>query len=75
MSEEQKEYEAMKLVELMHQLQKCGVIQPAVPGDDGKPVAATSLLEMREVIERMSNPTKNNESTENPTNDENDGSD
>lgn len=37
MTEEQKEYEAMKLVNLISDLHNLGVVKPAVPGPDGRP--------------------------------------
>ena len=51
MTDEQKEYEAMKLVNMMDQLMKGGFIQPATVGPDGKPVPLDHILEMTEGIE------------------------
>ncbi|KAJ8940887.1 hypothetical protein NQ318_004584 [Aromia moschata] len=48
MSEEQKEYEAMKLVELMDSLMKCGTIKPCRIGEDGKPKPVEHILELQE---------------------------
>ena len=48
MSEEQKEYEAMKLVNVMDQLMKGGLIKPATVGADGKPEAVQHLLQFTE---------------------------
>lgn len=48
MSDEQKEYEAMKLVELMDQLNRCGIVQPCRIGDDGRPVAVEHILELQD---------------------------
>ena len=48
MSEEQKEYEAMKLVDLIDSLHKDGVIKPAMPGPDGKPVQINHILQLQE---------------------------
>lgn len=46
MSEEQREHEAMQLVQLMDRLQRHGVIQPSRIGEDGRPVAVEHLLEL-----------------------------
>jgi len=51
MTDEQKEYEAMKLVNMMDQLMKGGLIQPATVGPDGKPVPVDHILQMTEGIE------------------------
>ncbi|KAG5879237.1 hypothetical protein JTB14_006037 [Gonioctena quinquepunctata] len=48
MTEEQKEYEAMKLVELMDSLLKCGTIKPCRIGQDGKPEALEHVLQLQE---------------------------
>ncbi|XP_023340819.1 synembryn-A [Eurytemora carolleeae] len=48
MSEEQKEYEAMKLVNMMDKLVKDGFIQPARIGEDGKPVPVEHILQLQE---------------------------
>jgi hypothetical protein len=48
MSEEQKEYEAMKLVNLISDLQKEGLIKPAMPGPDGKPVELEHVMQLQE---------------------------
>jgi len=48
MSEEQKEYEALKLVNLIDSLQKDGLIKPALPGPDGKPVEINHVLQLQE---------------------------
>jgi len=48
MSEEQKEYEAMKLVNMMDQLMKGGFIQPATVGADGKPSPVEHILQLQE---------------------------
>lgn len=47
MTEEQKEYEAVKLVNMIDQLQRKGIIQPARVGEDGKPHAVEHLLELQ----------------------------
>jgi hypothetical protein len=46
MSEEQKEYEAVKLAEAMNKLLDCGLIRPGTIGDDGKPRAVEHVLEL-----------------------------
>ena len=48
MTDEQKEYEAMKLVNLINDLHNVGVIKPAVPGPDGKPVEVEHVLQLQE---------------------------
>ena len=48
MTEEQKEYEAQKLVNLIDSLQKDGLIKPALPGPDGKPVEINHVLQLQE---------------------------
>ncbi|KAL3189908.1 hypothetical protein MRX96_020250 [Rhipicephalus microplus] len=48
MSEEQKEHEAMKLVNLMDQLTRVGVVQPARVGVDGRPCPIEHVLELQE---------------------------
>lgn len=48
MSDEQKEYEAVKLVNMLDKLIKDGAIQPATIGDDGKPVALEHVLQLQD---------------------------
>lgn len=48
MTEEQKEYEAVKLVNMIDKLQKRGIIQPARIGEDGKPHAVEHILQLQE---------------------------
>lgn len=48
MSEEQKEYEAMQLVNLMDKMQKQGLISPARLGEDGRPEAVEHVLQLIE---------------------------
>lgn len=50
MSDEQKEYEAMKLVNLMDQLNRQGVVQPCIIGSDGRPEAVEHILELQDGI-------------------------
>uniref|UniRef100_T1JDW5 LysM domain-containing protein n=1 Tax=Strigamia maritima TaxID=126957 RepID=T1JDW5_STRMM len=47
MSEEQKEYEAIQLVNLMDKLSRGGMIQPMRVGEDEKPYPVEHILEMR----------------------------
>ena len=47
MSEEQKEYEAMQLVEMIDKLQKSGVVQPCRVGEDGKPVPVEHISQLQ----------------------------
>ncbi|XP_067945857.1 synembryn-A-like [Watersipora subatra] len=46
MSEEQKEYEAMQLINAMDRLQRLGVVQPSTIGSDGKPVPVEHVLQL-----------------------------
>lgn len=48
MSDEQKEYEAMKLVNLIDQLDRKGIIKPARIGADGKPEAVDHVLQLQD---------------------------
>jgi len=48
MSEEQKEYEAVKLANLIDKLHTMGVVKPAKLGEDGKPQAVEHVLELCE---------------------------
>lgn len=50
MTDEQKEYEAMKLVHLMDQLNRQGIVQPCRIGADGRPEAVDHILELQESI-------------------------
>lgn len=54
MTEEQKEYEAVKLIELMHKLTEQKVIQPATVGADGHPKAVEHVLELIASMPRVS---------------------
>lgn len=53
MTDEQKEYEAMKLVEAMDKLQRQGIIQPSTCGPDGRPKPVSHILEL---VESQPNP-------------------
>ncbi|KAK2175329.1 hypothetical protein NP493_722g02070 [Ridgeia piscesae] len=48
MSDEQKEYEAMKLVNKLDKLQRAGIVQPSRVGEDGKPHPVEHILELVE---------------------------
>lgn len=48
MTEEQKEYEALKLVNMIDELSKTGVMQPCRVGADGKPHPVGHILELQE---------------------------
>ncbi|KAK6191875.1 hypothetical protein SNE40_003455 [Patella caerulea] len=48
MSDEQKEYEAMRLLDAMDKLQLQGIIQPSRIGPDGRPVPISHVLELTE---------------------------
>ncbi|XP_053683529.1 synembryn [Sabethes cyaneus] len=50
MSDEQKEHEAMKLVALMDQLQRQGIVQPCKIGADGRPQPVEHILELQDEI-------------------------
>lgn len=53
MSEEQKEYEAMKLVELMDQLNRQGLVQPCKINADGRPEPVGHILELKDAIQNQ----------------------
>lgn len=48
MTEEQKEVEAMKLVHLMDQLNRQGLVQPCKIGEDGRPEPVEHIMELQE---------------------------
>jgi len=48
MSEEQKEYEAMQLVNLMDKMQRTGLISPCRVGEDGRPEAVEHVMQLIE---------------------------
>lgn len=52
MSDEQKEYEAIKLINLMDDLMSSGVIQPCRVGEDGKPQPFEHVLQLKEELEK-----------------------
>ncbi|XP_049825743.1 synembryn [Aethina tumida] len=54
MSDEQKEYEAIRLVNLIDSLTKCGAIQPCRVGEDGKPQPIEHVLQLQEGIKAQS---------------------
>lgn len=51
MTEEQKEYEAMKLVESINKLSTSKIIQPCRIGPDGKPHPVDHVLELQDALE------------------------
>ncbi|CAH0628981.1 unnamed protein product [Chrysodeixis includens] len=55
MTEEQKEYEAMKLVNLFDKMMSDGVMKPARIGEDGRPEPIQHVLQLHEDITRMQN--------------------
>ncbi|KAH9409698.1 PREDICTED: synembryn-A-like [Rhagoletis zephyria] len=56
MSEEQKEYEANQLVNLIDQMQRTGIIQPCRIGEDGRPVPIEHVLELQSNAEINNGP-------------------
>lgn len=50
MTDEQKEYEAMKLVNLMDQLNRQGLVQPCKIGPDGRPEPVEHILELQDSL-------------------------
>lgn len=50
MTEEQKEYEANQLANLIHQLHDLGAIRPGTIGPDGKPIAVEHVLELTQGV-------------------------
>lgn len=50
MTDDQKEYEAVKLVNLMDKLHREGVIQPCRISDEGKPEPVSHVLELQEPL-------------------------
>ena len=62
MSEEQKEYEAMKMVNMINQLMNSGVIKPATVGEDGKPKELEHVLQLQEGINLPTNDDKDSDS-------------
>ncbi|XP_075586533.1 ric8 guanine nucleotide exchange factor A [Dermatophagoides farinae] len=52
MTEEQKEYEANRLVNAIDQLQRSGIIQPCRIGDDGRPQPVEHVLQLQEEYQR-----------------------
>ncbi|KAK3862759.1 hypothetical protein Pcinc_031406 [Petrolisthes cinctipes] len=60
MTDEQKEHEAMKLVNVLDKLTRNNIIQPCRIGEDGKPHPVSSVLELQEGIGLPPTPTPNN---------------
>lgn len=52
MTEEQKEYEANRLVNAIDQLQRSGIIQPCRIGADGRPQPVEHVLQLQEEYQR-----------------------
>lgn len=50
MSEEQKEYEALQLVNLLEKLRKDGIVQPALIDKDGTPQPLEHILQLQEEL-------------------------
>lgn len=50
MSDEQKEYEAMQLVNMMDKLTRDGVVQPCRIGEDGRPAPVEHVLQLLEEL-------------------------
>lgn len=50
MSEEQKEYEAMQLVNLIEQLRQGGIVKPALIDKDGRPQPLEHILQLQEEL-------------------------
>ena len=48
MTDEQKEYEANQLANLIHQLHELGAIKPGKIGPDGTPISIDHVLELRD---------------------------
>lgn len=59
MTDEQKEHEAMKLVNVLDKLTRNNIIQPCRIGDDGKPHPVESVLELQEGMGVMNEPGHN----------------
>ncbi|KAK2580128.1 hypothetical protein KPH14_012405 [Odynerus spinipes] len=53
MSEEQKEYEALQLVNLVDQLTRAGIVQPCRIGEDGKPKPIEHVLELQDELKKQ----------------------
>ncbi|XP_071534703.1 chaperone Ric-8A [Panulirus ornatus] len=64
MTDEQKEHEAMKLVNVLDKLTRNNIIQPCRIGDDGKPHPVESVIELQEGIGVMKPPNHNNDDSE-----------
>ncbi|KAL0272743.1 UNVERIFIED_CONTAM: hypothetical protein PYX00_005604 [Menopon gallinae] len=53
MSEEQKEYEALKLANMMDKLSREGIVQPCRIGEDGRPQPVEHILQLQEDLPRQ----------------------
>ncbi|XP_061400052.1 synembryn [Musca vetustissima] len=61
MSEEQKEYEAERLVNLVDQLDRCGIIKPCRINAEGKPEPVDHILELQEQLPKQQEILKNDD--------------
>ncbi|XP_045597103.1 synembryn-A isoform X1 [Procambarus clarkii] len=64
MTDEQKEHEAMKLVNVLDKLTRNNIIQPCRIGDDGKPHPVESVMELQEGMGVMHPPDHNNDDSD-----------
>nr|XP_027221948.1 synembryn-A-like [Penaeus vannamei] len=62
MTDEQKEHEAMKLVNVLDKLTRNNIIQPCRIGDDGKPHPVESVMELQEGLGVLPTGDHNNDS-------------
>nr|XP_022901734.1 synembryn [Onthophagus taurus] len=62
MTDEQKEYEAMKLVNLMDNLTKTGIVQPCTVGPDGKPKPIKHVLQLQQGLKAQQIKSEDNDS-------------
>ncbi|KAL2720488.1 synembryn isoform X2 [Vespula squamosa] len=53
MTDEQKEYEALQLVNLVDQLTRGGIVRPCRIGDDGKPKPIEHVLELQDELQKQ----------------------
>ncbi len=61
MTEEQKEHEAMKLVNLINDMHNLGVVKPAMPGPDGRPRQLEHVLQLQEAAQAQAGASANQE--------------
>jgi hypothetical protein len=55
MSDEQKEHEAMHLVQMMDKITRAGIVKPCKIGEDGKPHPVDHILQLQEGIDFQAN--------------------